>query len=645
MLTWINEKAKWIIVIFAAGIAVGLLAMDRVPNMAQSHPVAEVQGKKIPYAEFEVAVKNLTDQYQAQAEAQGQRLDDEQYNQIHNRVFNEFVAKTVLEDLYKDAGILTSDSEVVQEFLHNSNAVRQYMVQEIQGTIAMMQQQSASQEEFMQKYNGYLASLPDFIKDTTFNQAEYEAWVRREAGNWASLRGLEEQFVTSVIPMRQLQFLIGAGAHTTSLEAQWSANRRLTDYELQVAVASAADFAADANSVDSAAVKAYFDAHQDSFFVKNDVAQFVYAYLPIKATEGDEKQILDYAKTNIYEALVDSSSPASFEDMAKSSSEDPSTAANGGKLGRPAGLGLYVPEFEQAALALDSGKISAPIRSQYGYHIIKCYGKTTDSTGKVTADVGHILLTVGASSQTVDSLEKLLTGIKNDVDAGKSFDEAAKSRNVATATSKWLARNENIAEVGFLKGLGFYAWPNKILPEESSKLSPVMKNNNWVAVAMKVGDIKAGTRSMDYFYSDIKNAILQEKAVKAAEAHLNSVAEKVKAANFEAPDASIEKVKLDKKTASVDGYVPGFAYGSAEIAKAFKSVKDGEWSPVTATENGAVLFKIVSKKAPSEESIKAEVASEKGSASLNAAMAFNEFTKNLVGSAKVVNNMDLFYRD
>ena len=39
MLTWINEKAKWVIVIFAAGIAIGLLAMDRVPDQGRSYPI------------------------------------------------------------------------------------------------------------------------------------------------------------------------------------------------------------------------------------------------------------------------------------------------------------------------------------------------------------------------------------------------------------------------------------------------------------------------------------------------------------------------------------------------------------------------------------------------------------------------------
>ncbi len=631
MLTWINEKAKWIIVIFAAGIAVGLLAMDRVPNMAQSHPVAEVMDVKIPYNDFEAQVKQIT----AQAQAQGQHLEDEQYNEIRNNVFNGFVAKTLMEKLYDKSGVLASDPEVINEFVKNPNAVASYLAQEVRANLSRMQTQEA--------YDQYLATLPRFLLDSNFNQAEYEAWVRPNAGKWLSLRELEEQFVNNTIPQRQLQFLIAAGAHTTDLEAKWNAERRLTDYELQVAVASASDFASETKPADDAAVSAYFNAHADSFFVTKDVAKFVYVMLPVKATEADEAQILEYAKTNIYDVLMDTSSATSFEEMARISSEDPGSAKEGGKLDRPAGLGVYVPEFEQAALALDSGAISAPIRSQYGYHIIKSYNKTTDSTGKVTAEVGHILLSVNASSQTIDSLENLLKGVKTDVDAGKSFEEAAQARNLQVATSNWLARGENINGVGYLKGLGAYAWPNKILPEDESKLSAVMKNNNWVVVAMKAGEIQAGTRSQDYYADNIKNALAQQNNAKAAEAYLASVAEKVKAADFSVP-SEIEKVKLEKKTSSVEGYVPGFAYGSAEIATALKNVKEGEWSNVIRTENGAVLLKVLSKKAPQEDAIKTEVASEKGN-SMNAMMMFNSFTANLTNSAKVVNNLDLFYKD
>ena len=52
MLTWINEKAKWVIVIFAAGIAIGLLAMDRVPNQGHSYPIGIVNDTKISYTDI-----------------------------------------------------------------------------------------------------------------------------------------------------------------------------------------------------------------------------------------------------------------------------------------------------------------------------------------------------------------------------------------------------------------------------------------------------------------------------------------------------------------------------------------------------------------------------------------------------------------
>ena len=65
MLTWINEKAKWVIVIFAAGIAIGLLAMDRVPNQGHSYPIGVVNDTKISYTDFDSRVKMIVqNQYQ-----------------------------------------------------------------------------------------------------------------------------------------------------------------------------------------------------------------------------------------------------------------------------------------------------------------------------------------------------------------------------------------------------------------------------------------------------------------------------------------------------------------------------------------------------------------------------------------------------
>jgi peptidyl-prolyl cis-trans isomerase C len=60
-----------------------------------------------------------------------------------------------------------------------------------------------------------------------------------------------------------------------------------------------------------------------------------------------------------------------FEEAAKKSSKDPGSAENGGDLDW-ANAGSYVPEFSQAMVALKKGEMTeAPIKSQFGYHIIK----------------------------------------------------------------------------------------------------------------------------------------------------------------------------------------------------------------------------------------------------------------------------------
>lgn len=80
----------------------------------------------------------------------------------------------------------------------------------------------------------------------------------------------------------------------------------------------------------------------------------------------DEKTALDVKKQ------LDAG--AKFEDLAKKYSQDPGSAQKGGDLGW-FGPGKMLPEFENAAYALKINEISAPVKSQYGYHIIQLTDK------------------------------------------------------------------------------------------------------------------------------------------------------------------------------------------------------------------------------------------------------------------------------
>jgi len=95
------------------------------------------------------------------------------------------------------------------------------------------------------------------------------------------------------------------------------------------------------------------------------------AHIMIRTEEGDPQdaqQRMKQRAEDLYDRLV---AGEDFADLAKKFSDDRSSSARGGEL--PAfGPGKMVAEFENAAFALDSiGEISKPVKSPYGWHIIK----------------------------------------------------------------------------------------------------------------------------------------------------------------------------------------------------------------------------------------------------------------------------------
>ncbi|PMY65426.1 MULTISPECIES: SurA N-terminal domain-containing protein [Pseudomonas] len=79
------------------------------------------------------------------------------------------------------------------------------------------------------------------------------------------------------------------------------------------------------------------------------------------------------AKAKIEEIQARLAKGESFEALAKEFSQDPGSANNGGDLGY-AGPGVYDPAFEEALYALSKDQVSAPVRTGFGFHLIKLLG-------------------------------------------------------------------------------------------------------------------------------------------------------------------------------------------------------------------------------------------------------------------------------
>jgi len=94
----------------------------------------------------------------------------------------------------------------------------------------------------------------------------------------------------------------------------------------------------------------------------------------VAANSGKEykaRHILVETEDQANKILADLKKGAKFEDIAKKQSKDPGSGANGGDLDWAAPAS-FVPEFSEAMIKLKKGETTAaPVKSQFGYHIIR----------------------------------------------------------------------------------------------------------------------------------------------------------------------------------------------------------------------------------------------------------------------------------
>jgi peptidyl-prolyl cis-trans isomerase D len=243
-----------------------------------------------------------------------------------------------------------------------------------------------------------ILQTPEFLVDGKFSPERFDQVIRQLGYSRMQFR----QMLAQEMLIGQLRAgLAGSGFVT---DAQVQAFARL---EKQTR-----DFASLNIKVDPAAVKvtdgeikAYYDEHAKEFMSPDQV---VIDYLELKkASFFDQVSVKDedlqalyqkeianlseqrraahilievndkvneaQAKAKIDEVQQRLAKGESFEALAKEFSQDPGSSANGGDLGY-AGPGVYDPTFEKALYALNKDQVSAPVRTDFGWHLIKLLG-------------------------------------------------------------------------------------------------------------------------------------------------------------------------------------------------------------------------------------------------------------------------------
>ncbi len=337
----------------------------------------------------------------------------------------------------------------------------------------------------MTKANGYrasnqevydfIASDPNFQKDGKFDvktyervlasmrrsKAEYERMVR----NSLSLQQLPESLIdTAFIPPKEVKRL-------TMLKNQ---SRDAETYTLKK------DTFKDEVKVSDDEVKTYYDKNK-SRFMTNDKVKLSYLHLKqadlAKSVEADDETLrsyydenadryivvgqrklahivskIDYEKNGadaekkarekadaIYKQIKDGTK--TFEDLAKTESDDKFSAKKAGLLGMIA-KGDMGPLFEQVAFALKKGEISKPVKTESGIEIIKVLDATEDrqkTFEEVKDQVKQAYQREEAEKLFLEQSDKLQTlAFENE----GSLDAAAEAIGQKIQTSDWISKGD-----------------------------------------------------------------------------------------------------------------------------------------------------------------------------------------------------------
>ncbi len=364
MLQTIHDKLKgWL-----AGVVLGAIGLVFVfwgINWTLSAPTyaAKVNGVEIGSNEVRQTYQQQLAQYERQTNG---AIDEAQRNEIKKRVLEQYVDSEALVTRADDLGYRVSDQDLLAA----------------------------------------MAQIPAFQVDGKFDQAHAVAVLKAEGRSIAEIEALFRRDVK----LRQLDTALSSSSFVTASELKQL--RALTRQQRQLAWlnVAAAKYAA-AAAPDEAAVKAYYEAHKSSYMtpetidlryveisldalaakVSVDDAQLK-AYFeeqkaktPERYSQAEQRrvrhillQVTDPKNDAAVEAKADAilkraQGGEDFSKLAKEFSQDPGSAQQGGDLGW-SDRKAWVAPFADAAFAMKEGEIRGPVKTQFGYHILKLDG-------------------------------------------------------------------------------------------------------------------------------------------------------------------------------------------------------------------------------------------------------------------------------
>jgi peptidyl-prolyl cis-trans isomerase D len=186
-------------------------------------------------------------------------------------------------------------------------------------------------------------------------------------------------------------------------------------------------------------LEVYYNDHREDFRQQEEACA---SHILFKVRQGDagEGHPDAEAKALAQKAVDELKAGGDFAALAKKSSEDTGSAAQGGDLGCFA-PGRMVPEFDEAVFALSPGQTSDPVKSSFGYHVIRLASKK-EATVQPFAQVKERIRATLLDKKLSDLGEQKAQALADALGHRKSLEEAAKAQGLHVQKTAAFARGE-----------------------------------------------------------------------------------------------------------------------------------------------------------------------------------------------------------
>jgi peptidyl-prolyl cis-trans isomerase D len=347
-------------------------------------------------------------------------------------------------------------------------------------------------------------------------------------------------------------------------------------------------------------IRAYYNDHQDQYRVPEEVkVSHILIKTPPPGADGkvDDKAVAE-AQKKAEDILKQLKGGAKFDDLAKKYSEDPGSGKQGGELGW-IGRGRTVPEFEKAAFSLPIGQLSDPVKSSYGFHIIRVEEKHEAHLKTLDEVKGEIepLVRQNKVNRLIESAGNALL----DQARSMGLEKAAAAKGLTPVTTDFVSRNDA------LPGVGPTPQFMDAVFAEKEKAPPDLAQLSQGAVVFQVlGIHPPATPTFEEIRQKVEDQFKNERASVLLAQKNQELSDRAKT-EHDLKRAAKELGAAVKTSDFVlpSGQVPDIGSMTGQASVAF-NMKAGEISgPITAGTNGVVL-QILEKQEPTEQDFAAQ---------------------------------------